>query len=118
MLVDNPRLRLGLVAAARGADSIAAAGWQGPANYENDRAKLSAVLRSWEDRFATRVIGVGFAELYLSVAAPPTDHATAVHVAAEHFAFCPDNVWQGSAPALDAYAKLLVDAPIWSFWWD
>lgn len=118
MLADNPGLRLGLVATARGADSITAAGWQGPANFENDTAKLSAVLRSWEDRFATRVIGVGFAELYLSVAAPPTDDAAALHIAAEHFAFCPDNVWQGSAPDLAGYAGRLVDAPIWSFWWD
>jgi hypothetical protein len=85
---------------------------------ENDTARLSAVLRSWEDRFATRVIGVGFAELYLSVAAPPTDHAAAFHIAAEHFAFCPDNVWQGSTPDLAGYAGQLVDAPIWSFWWD
>jgi hypothetical protein len=89
-----------------------------PANVENDAAKLSAVLRSWEDRFAVRVIGVGFAELYLSVAAPPTDHATALHVAAEHFAFCADNIWQSSTTALTAYADQLIDAPIWSFWWD
>ncbi|GAA3215172.1 DUF4253 domain-containing protein [Dactylosporangium siamense] len=117
MLANNPRLRLGLVATTRGADSITAAGWEGPANY-TDTAKLSAVLRSWERRFATRVIGVGFAELYLSVAAPPTDHATALHIAAEHFAFCPDNVWQGGAPDLTSYASQLIDARIWSFWWD
>jgi hypothetical protein len=118
MLADNPALRLGLVAATRGADAITVAGWEGPVNFENDTAKLSAVLRSWEDRFAARVIGVGFAELYLSVAAPPADHATALHIAAEHFAFCPDNVWQGNAPDLAGYANQLVDAPIWSFWWD
>ncbi|GAA1042593.1 DUF4253 domain-containing protein [Virgisporangium ochraceum] len=118
MLADNPKLRLGLVAATRGADSVTTAGWQGPANVENDTAKLSAVLRSWEDRFAARVIGVGYAELYLSVAAPPTDAAAALHVAAEHFAFCPDNVWQGAATDLAGYAGQLVDAPIWSFWWD
>ncbi|MGI5174846.1 DUF4253 domain-containing protein [Dactylosporangium sp. CA-152071] len=118
MLAGNPGLRLGLVATARGTDSITAAGWQGPANYDNDTAKLSAVLRSWEHRFATRVIGVGFAELYLSVAAPPTDHAAALTIAAEHFAFCPDNVWQGSAPDFTTYASRLIDAPIWSFWWD
>ncbi|MEU0561671.1 DUF4253 domain-containing protein [Dactylosporangium sp. NPDC006015] len=118
MLAGNPGLRLGLVATARGTDSITAAGWQGPANYDNDTAKLSAVLRSWEHRFATRVIGVGFAELYLSVAVPPTDHAVALTIAAEHFAFCPDNVWQGNAPDLTTYAGRLIDAPIWSFWWD
>lgn len=118
MLADNPRLRLGLAPTGRGADSITALGWQGPVNFENDTAKLSAVLRSWESRFGVRVIGIGYAELYLSVAAPPTDTDTALRVAAEHFAFCPDNVWQGNPTELAGYAKQLLDAPVWSFWWD
>jgi hypothetical protein len=63
------------------------------------------------------VIGVGFADLYVSVAAPPADQGEALRVAAEHFAFCPDNIWQGKSP-LSAYANGLIDAPIWRFWWD
>jgi hypothetical protein len=101
----------------RSSDVPTVAGWQGAVNYTNDTAKLSAVLRSWEDRFGVRVVGAGFADLYLSVAAPPTDHAEALQVAAEHFAFCPDNVWQGTSP-LASYAQRLVDAPLWHFWWD
>lgn len=88
---------MGLAAATRSSDAIAVAGWQGAVNYIGDTAHLSAVLRSWEDRFGVRLVGAGFAELYLSVAASPTSDAEAIHVAAEHFAFCPDNVWQGSA---------------------
>ncbi|MEV4704749.1 DUF4253 domain-containing protein [Actinoplanes sp. NPDC049316] len=38
-------------------------------------------------------------------------------MAAEHFAFCPDNVWQGVG-TLTAYADQLVNAPMWSLWWD
>lgn len=38
-------------------------------------------------------------------------------LAAEHFAFCPDNVTQGCG-SLRAYAESLVDAHAWSFWWD
>ncbi len=39
--------------------------------------------------------------------------------AAEHFAFCPDLVWQGGSPhTLRGYAERLVDRPVWSFWWD
>lgn len=75
------------------------AGWSGPANYTGDTAKISAVLRSWEDRYATRVVGLaGYATLYLSVAAPPRTYQDALHIAAEHFAFCPDNIWQGRHP--------------------
>ncbi|MFV2101037.1 DUF4253 domain-containing protein [Micromonospora sp. LOL_024] len=115
----QPAMRLGLVAAERGSDALAVLGWQGAINHTNDTAQLCAVLRSWEERFGVRVIGVGFAELYLSVAAPPTHSAEALRVAAEHFAFCPDNVWQGQRPRTVAgYADRLVDAPTWAFWWD
>ena len=110
--------RLGLSVSARGADSLADVGWGGPLNYENDAAQFSAVLRSWEERFGVRVVGLGPAELYLSVAAAPTDGDHALHVAAEHFAFCPDNVWQSSTDTLIRYAESLTDRAWWSFWWD
>jgi hypothetical protein len=118
LLAGNRRLRLGLVATARPSDAITVAGWQGAANYTNDSAELSAVLRSWKRRFGAIVIGAGFAELYLSIAAPPTTTERAIDVAAEHFAFCPDTIRQGSSPTLTAYAERLVDSPLWSFWWD
>jgi len=110
--------RLGLSASARSADAPADLGWGGPLNYENDTARFSAVLRSWEERFGVRVVGLGPAELYLSVAAPPTDADHAVHVAAEHFAFCPDNVWQSSTETLARYAESLRNRAWWTFWWD
>ncbi len=116
LLRHQPALRLGLVAADRGADALAIAGWDGATNY-TETVRLSAVLRTWEDRFGVRVIGAGSADLYLSVAAPPTTVAEALPVAAEHFAFCPDNVWQGTGP-LTRYAEGLVNTPLWRFWWD
>jgi hypothetical protein len=93
-------------------------GWQGPINMVDDIAKVSAVLRSWEDRFGARVVGVGFATLDLSVAAPPVEEDHALRVAAEHFAFCPDNVWQSDTPTLTAYAESIRGVNRWSFWWD
>ncbi|MEU0401773.1 DUF4253 domain-containing protein [Streptomyces sp. NPDC006197] len=39
-------------------------------------------------------------------------------VAAEHFAFCPDDVTQGEHDTLREYAReALSDSPAWSFWW-
>ncbi|WP_447007213.1 DUF4253 domain-containing protein [Saccharothrix isguenensis] len=112
-------MRLGLVAAGCGADAVTAAGWTGPANHTGDTAEISAVLRDWEHRFGVRVVGVGFATLFLSVAAPPATREEALAVAAEHFAFCPDNIWQGRQPGtLAAYAERLVGDGSWSFWWD
>jgi hypothetical protein len=111
-------MRLGLVAADRGADALAAAGWTGPVNYTNDTGQIAAIVRSWEDRFGARVVGVGFADLYLSVAAPPATMDEALPVAAEHFAFCPDNVWQSNANTLAEYASRMVGVNSWEFWWD
>jgi len=53
------------------------------------------------------------------LAAPPATTVEALAVAAEHFAFCPDNVWQGVSPfTLAGYAERLIDAAMWTFWWD
>ncbi|WP_240135479.1 DUF4253 domain-containing protein [Streptomyces sp. MUM 178J] len=111
-----PEPRAGLVPAARSADIPYALGWTGPCNHAETDV-LCAVLRSWEDRFGIRVIGLSFDCLELSVAAPPRTLPDALAIAAEHHAFCPDNVWQGSG-SLDAYAKELLDVDRWTFWWD
>ncbi|MCP9211507.1 DUF4253 domain-containing protein [Streptomyces cucumeris] len=118
-LAERPQTRLGLVAAASGAEALAVAGWEGPCNYDNDTAKFSAVVRDWEQRFGARVVAVGFSTLHLSIAAPPVDEHEALLLAAEHFAFCPDNIWQGSRPyTLAAYAERIAGAHHWDFWWD
>ncbi|MEU2717582.1 DUF4253 domain-containing protein [Streptomyces sp. NPDC007205] len=109
---------LALVPARRSADIPAAIGWTGPVNYEADVARMCAVLRSWEDRFGIRVVALGLDTLVVSVAAPPATQEEAEAVAAEHFAFCPDNVLQGEQDTLRAYAKDLVGQPVWTFWWD
>jgi hypothetical protein len=108
---------LGLVLAPRGADALSAMGWMGAANHENDTAKLSAVLRSWEDRFGVRVIQIDGSALTVSVSAPPGDLDAALHLAAEHFAFCPDNFWQGHPHAIGDLAPLLPQMRLWTFWW-
>ncbi len=109
--------RLGLVRAARSADVPAALGWSGAVNHSPDVAGLSAVLRSWEDRFGTRLVGMGFDELVLSVAAPPTTAARATGVAAEHRAFCPDG-FRLQPGTLQDVARELLSRCIWRFWWD
>ncbi|MEU0200208.1 MULTISPECIES: DUF4253 domain-containing protein [unclassified Streptomyces] len=110
---------LALVPARRSADIPTAIGWTGPAHHEGDTARLGAVLRSWEDRFGIRVVALGFDHLLLSVAAPPATPAEAEALAAEHVAFCPDNLGQGGDRTLRAYAEhRILDQPAWHFWWD
>jgi hypothetical protein len=82
-------------------------------------ARLCAALRSWEDRFRVRVIALSYARLDLSVAAPPQTPGEALAVAAEHFAFCPDNIWRGWIETIHLYAKeALVGNTHWTSWWD
>ncbi|GAA4090095.1 DUF4253 domain-containing protein [Actinomadura miaoliensis] len=116
-LTTGESLLTGLAPARRGADALTAVGWHGPLNHTNDTEEISVVVRSWEERFGARVVMVGFATLCLSVAAPPTTREHARAVAAEHYAFCPDNIDQGTGD-FEEYARELVNASTWSFWWD
>ncbi|MET8141769.1 DUF4253 domain-containing protein [Sphaerisporangium sp. NPDC005288] len=108
---------VGLAAVDRGADALAVMGWQGALHHNEWNVPLAAVVRSWEDRFGVRLVCMGFNTLELSVAAPPTTAHHAVHVAAEHWAFCPDAIIQG-AGTLQDYAEQLRGRHTWSFWWD
>jgi hypothetical protein len=109
--------RLGLVAVRRSVDALAAVGWDGAVNY-HPGAVLSGVFRTWVERFGVRLVAVGFDSLELSVAAPPQTEQEALPVAAEHFALCPDNIWQSGDGQLRTYARSLVDLSNWTFWWD
>lgn len=115
---DPAALRLALSASRRSADAPADLGWSGPVNYGDDTAEFAAVLSGWEERFGARLVAIGSDTLHLSVAAPPTEPDHALHVAAEHFAFCPDTVWQATTHDLVGYAEALTGRLSWSFWWD
>jgi hypothetical protein len=116
--LDLASARIGLVAADRPADIPAAIGWLGLTNLPLDHSLLGlcAVLRSWEDRFGAVLIDVGFADLRLLVQRPPRSLQAAERIAAEHFALA-DECTEGNR-TVSSIAASLVDAPIWTFWWD
>src|SRR5215469_6805319 len=64
------RKRIGLVAAVRPADVLLVIGWAGLVNSGESLLELTAVLRSWEDRFGARVIDGGYADLRVFVERP------------------------------------------------
>jgi hypothetical protein len=117
--------RLGLVACRRPADAVAAVGWLGAINVRA-AALVSAVLRSWEDRFGAILVGLSFSTITLLVTRPPATDEDALLVAAEVAAFCPDALWQPEAlwpsPAreatLESMSRLLVRRPFWQLWFD
>lgn len=108
---------LGLVAVHRPADVLARLGWMGAVNHDLEGDELTAVLRSWEDRFGAVLVELGFDTMRLVVARPARELTQATAIAYELAALCPDNVHQG-AGSFESYAEELVDATEWSFWWD
>ncbi|GAA3617681.1 DUF4253 domain-containing protein [Streptomyces chitinivorans] len=112
------RPRMALVPAARSADIPAVIGWSGTLASGEDFEGYGTVLRSWEERFGTRVVALEPDVLHLSVPDPPRTTAQALPVAAEHYAFCPSVVRQG-AGSISRYAdRWLTGRNLWSFWWD
>ncbi|MBK1785352.1 DUF4253 domain-containing protein [Prauserella cavernicola] len=109
--------RLGIVESPRPSDVPAVLGWQGMATMTDQVAAISAVLRSWEDRFGAVLISLGFDTIDLSVAAPPKSKDRALTVAAEHRAFCIGNFTEQPG-SLREFAAGLTGRRLWSFWWD
>jgi hypothetical protein len=117
--------RMGLVSCRRPADPVALAGWLGTINVTGP-TQVSAVLRSWEDRFGAILVGLGFATITLLVTRPPVTDDDALLLAAEVAALCPDALWQPEAlplsrlrdPSLESMSRLLVREPLWQLWFD
>jgi hypothetical protein len=79
---------------------------------------LAAVLRSWEDRFGARLLSMGpGAEIRLLVSRPPRSAEAAQRVAVEHYVFADECAGQGLRD-ISSITASLVNAPIWTFWWD
>jgi hypothetical protein len=112
----TPQARIGLVAAARPADVLLAIGWGGLVNSGESLLELTAVLRSWEDRFGARLVDVGDADLRLFVERPPRTLEAAQRLAAEQVVLGGDCI-DGYRDIPGTAARLL-NAPIWTFWWD
>jgi hypothetical protein len=104
---------LALVRAGRPADIPAVMTWDAEAPHEF----LSALLRSWEDRFGARVVGFEGATIHVSVARPPATVADASLVAMEHILLGDDNHPPGDLNFAN-YAESLVGERHWFFWWD
>jgi hypothetical protein len=113
-LYDRP-VHLGLVPAARSADVPAVTGLENPSSHL-DYAEVSAVLRSWEDRFGARVVA-WLGGLYVSVAAPPLLAQQAEQLALEHLLFCRDVLSSPPVWTFLSYAQRILGADLWWFNW-
>jgi hypothetical protein len=120
-LSSLPPARIGLIPAPRPADAIAVIGWSPfDPRYSPlpNSPWIAAVLRSWEDRFGAQLLTVGHgAKITLLVKRPPHDHNAAQHLAAEHVVFCDECAGRGLRDISDI-SDAIINAPIWTFWWD
>ncbi|MDT7729169.1 MAG: hypothetical protein QOI21_5745 [Actinomycetota bacterium] len=116
VLAAHGEYRLGLVQTERPADIPAILGWTGMIKSTDRVAELSAVLRSWEERFGATLIVLGFDALELSVSAPPRNQARALAVAAEHRAFSLPT-FAGQPGNIREFASGLVHTRHWKFSW-
>ena len=74
--------------------------------------------QAWENRFGARLLAIGpGAEIRLLVHRPPRTIEAAEQIAAEHAAFCTECAGQGLRTVREI-APALLDAPVWTFWWD
>jgi Domain of unknown function (DUF4253) len=112
----SPQARIGLVAADRPADVLVVIGWGGLVNSGESLLELTAVLRSWEDRFGARLIDVGYADLRLFAERPPRTLEAAQRLAAEQVVLGGDCI--DGTRDIPGIAARLVDGPGWTFWWD
>jgi hypothetical protein len=107
---------IGQVPARRPADVLPTVGWRTADRFPTS-LPIAAVLRSWEARFGARLLDVGpGTQIRLLVERPPRSTEAAQRVAAEHLAFCDERAGQGHD--IPGVAASLVDAPVWTCWWD
>jgi hypothetical protein len=97
------------------ASILACLGWHRE-NNSISAAELSAVLRSWEDRFGARLFEVGFDEIRLLVTRPPQTLEEALPIAAEHVVFSGKS--HAECEYVSQIATAIVNNPFWDFWWD
>ncbi len=107
---------IGLVAAGRPADVLPVIGWGGLVSRGASLLPLTAILRSWEDRFGARLAAVGEADLGLFVERPPRTLQAAQRIAAEQVVLADECA--GGARGIPGIAERLVNAPVWTFWRD
>ncbi len=78
--------------------------------------EMMAVCKYWFEKYGAVPVTISHDVMEMRVPAPVAEQ-DAMQAAREHFAFCPDRVYQGSE-TLSALAACIAASEIWYFWWD
>jgi hypothetical protein len=106
---------LALVPVTRPADVPSVMGWMGAVN-SHDPPWLTAILRSWEERYDAILVSLGFDTMHVAVRRPPVKEDE-IKTAAELYVFCTDVV-DLDDDAIEELADGLSVTRAWMFWWD
>lgn len=88
-------------------------GWNECPHPEN----IMSVSKYWYEKHGAIPAVITSDSIQFYVLDPIKEFEDALHVAEEHFAFCPDSVFQG-AETINALSSLIIESSIWDFWWD
>lgn len=100
--------------------------WQVPAilrlggwNGHPHPAAHVAMQKRWFDKYGAEIVSIGIDTMYMDVKRPVRTKEEALALAAEHLAYCRDNIMQGMGDfTLSGAAIDLIDSDCWAFWWD
>jgi hypothetical protein len=114
--LPHPITSLLVVPVARPADVPAALRWLGACNRFMTGDDISAVLRSWEDRYGAILVEIGATTMRMVAAAVPDDPDDFEGLLVEHYVFDYDVVDQ--IIMSEERHRELVKRGQWEFWWD
>lgn len=77
----------------------------------------SKTMARWARQYGVELVGLTYDVVEVSVARPPRTKGSALSLAEQHFHYCEDNLLQGPGSVRE-YAAGLINANVWSFWWD
>ncbi len=99
-------------------------GWHAPAILRwggwNDNPlpeQHASLFRHWEERYGAEPVVMTHDVVEMRVKRPPRTRAEAIELAWMQAGYCSDIVWQG-VNSVGALAGILLNAPVWYFWWD
>jgi hypothetical protein len=76
-----------------------------------------ALGREWAASHGARLIALTGDTVEYSIAKPIATREEALRMSDIHNHYCPDNIQQNWG-TFERYAATLLNAPVWSFWWD
>lgn len=94
--------------------------WLPMGNFNDcpDTLSLMAAAKHWQERYGAVPAGMSHDELEFLLSRPAAED-TAMELALEQYAFCPDRVEQcGEDESVGTLADSLTKSTVWYFWWD